>query len=321
MSTSEKSQLPTVQANDSTLATRRLNMRLTDTQFALLLLAPALLILTFTVLYPLLRSIYLSFQSYSLMNLSTGPRYIGLRNFQTLFNDKAYWAIWGTTIVFVISSVGGQFLLGFLTALVLNQNLKYRNLFRGLFLMPWIVPTVVAALLWKWIYNQQYGIFNYVLQSVGIIPAFRAWIGEPGLALFSVVLANIWKGFPFHMIVLLAALQTIPHDLNEAATMDGTSIIQRFRFITLPLMRYIIMIVLIISIIWTFQSFTMIWTMTEGGPVTATTTMAISIFRTAFQNFDLGQSATIGTIWLVALALFTLVFMGVMRGMGRAEYD
>src|SRR4051794_22586003 len=153
MTTSENNQRSTVQASGSTEAVRRLSLHLTDTQFALLLLAPAVLILTFTVLYPLVRSIYLSFQLYSLMNLTTGPRFIGLRNYQTLFNDKAYWGVWGTTIIFVVSSVGGQFLLGFLTALVLNQNLKYRNLFRGLLLMPWIVPTVVAALLWKWIYN------------------------------------------------------------------------------------------------------------------------------------------------------------------------
>ncbi len=312
--TTEASEKTSVLAKSGSPPVAFHRLRLSDTRFSLLLLAPALIVLAFTVLYPLLRGIYLSLQSYSLMNLTTGPRYIGLRNFQTLLNDRTYWSIWGTTLLFVAGSVVGQFAIGFLTALVLNQNLWRRDLFRGLLLMPWIVPTVVAALLWKWIYNQQYGIFNYLLQSAGIIPGFRAWLGEPSLALFSVTLANIWKGFPFHMIVLLAALQTIPHEIVEASIIDGTSLLQRFRFITIPLMRYIIMIVLIISIIWTFQSFTMIWTMTEGGPVIATTTMSISIYRMAFQNFDLGQGAAIGTIWLVVLAVITLVFMRVAGG-------
>ena len=188
-----------------------------------------------------------------------------------------------------IGSVAGQFLLGFITAIVLNQSIISRNLFRGVLLTPWVVPTVVSALLWKWIFNQQYGMFNYILNSLGIIPNFIAWIGDPQTALFSVILANIWKGFPFHMIVLLAALQTIPTEIVEAAVIDGATALQRFRYITLPYLRYIIMIDLLISIIWTFQSFTTIWTMTEGGPITATTTLAISIYRTAFQAFDMGM--------------------------------
>src|SRR5690606_22497800 len=113
---------------------------------------------------------------------------------------------------------------------------------RGLLLVPWIIPTVVASLLWKWIFNQQYGIFNYVLLNVGVISEFRAWIGDPDLAMFSVVLANVWKGFPFHMIILLAALQTVPSETMEAARIDGASRVQRFVHIMLPYLRYIIMI-------------------------------------------------------------------------------
>lgn len=295
--------------------------RLSNTQFSLLLLAPALILLTFTILYPLLRGIYLSFHAYSLVNLGAGTRLVGLHNFKILLSNSAYRDVWITTILFVAGSVGGQFVVGFLTALVLNQDLKQRNLLRGLLLMPWVVPTVVASLLWKWIYNQQYGIFNYVLHALGVIPGFKAWIGNPDLALFSVTLANIWKGFPFHMIVLLAALQTIPRDTVEAAVIDGASTWQRFRHITLPLLRYIIMIDLLISIIWTFQNFTLIWTMTEGGPVTATTTLAISIYRTAFQSFDMGLGAAIGTIWLVVLLVFSVLFVRIVGGTTRTRFE
>ncbi len=295
-----------------TAARRRLT--LTNTQFSIMLLLPALLTLAFTVLYPLLRGIYLSFHSYSLVDLASGIQWVGLDNFKTLLSSSAYRSVWGTTLIFVAGSVGGQFVVGFLTALVLNQDLAQRNLFRGLLLMPWIVPTVVAALLWKWIFNQQYGIFNYVLHSLGLISSFKAWIGDPSLVLFSVTLANIWKGFPFHMIVLLAALQTIPPDIVEAAIIDGATALQRFRYVVLPYLRYIIMIDLLISIIWTFQSFTTIWTMTEGGPVTATTTLAISIYRTAFQAFDIGMGAAIGTIWLMAMLIFSVVFVRLFGG-------
>lgn len=293
--------------------------RLTNTQFSIILLIPTLVILVFTVLYPLIRAIYLSFNSYSLVNLGAGTQWVGLDNFKTLLNSSAYRDVWVTTLLFVIGSVAGQFLLGFITALVLNQTIVSRNLFRGLLLTPWIVPTVVSALLWKWIFNQQYGIFNYILENLGLIANFQAWIGNPELALPSVILANIWKGFPFHMIVLLAALQTIPTDIVEAAIIDGASALQRFRYVTLPYLRYIIMIDLLISIIWTFQSFTTIWTMTEGGPITATTTLAISIYRTAFQAFDMGMGAAIGTIWLVVMFIFSVLFVRIIGGTARLE--
>ena len=298
---------------------RKARLRLSDAQFSLLLLSPALIILVFTVLYPLLRGIYLGFQEFSLMNLTAGPRFIAFQNFKTLLTSPDYRDVWSTTLMFVAGSVGGQFLLGFLTALVLNQEIKQRNLFRGILLTPWIVPTVVAALLWKWIYNQQYGIFNYLLYILGIISDFKAWIGDPNLALFSVTTSMVWKGFPFHMIILLAALQTIPHEITEAAIIDGTSTLQRFRYITLPLLRYIIMIDLLISIIFTFQQFTLIWTMTEGGPITATTTLAISIYRIAFQSFDFGLAAAIGTIWLMVLIIFTVLFVRIVGGGTRTS--
>ncbi|MCP4197694.1 MAG: sugar ABC transporter permease [Proteobacteria bacterium] len=294
--------------------------RLSDTQYSLLLLAPAVLLLSFTVLYPLLRGIALSFHSYNLINLASGTQFIGWDNFKSLLSSPDYRAVWGTTLLFVTGSVAGQFLLGFMIALVLNQKeIKNRNLFRGLLLMPWIVPTVVTALLWKWIFNQQYGVFNYILHSAGIISSFQAWIGDPNLALFSVILANIWKGFPFHMLILLAALQTIPEDFIEAAIIDGATSWQRFRYVVLPLLRYIIMIDLLVSIIWTFQNFTLIWTMTEGGPITATTTLAIGIFRISFQSFDMGLAAAIGTLWLVVLAVFTVLFVRVVGGGFRQD--
>lgn len=295
------------------------SFRLSNTGFSLLLLLPAFLVLSFTILYPLLRGIYLSFNSFSLVNLGAGIEWVGIQNFKTLLSSPAYREVWQTTLLFVLGSVGGQFLLGFLTAIVLNQDLAQRSLLRGLFLVPWIVPTVVASLLFKWIYNQQYGVFNYLLQSIGLIPEFRAWIGDPQLALMSVVLANIWKGFPFHMIVLLAALQTIPAEIVEAATIDGAGMFGRFRYVTLPHLRYIITIDLLISIIWTFQAFTMIWTMTEGGPVTATSTLAISIYRTAFQAFDMGMGAAIGALWLVFMIIFSVLFVRFVGGTTKLE--
>lgn len=287
----------------------------------ILLLAPAMILIALTVLYPLGRGIWLSFQSYSLVD-PMGNGFVGLDNYRALLDSGTYRRVWKITIIFVVASVAGQFLLGFFTAIVLNnRDLKRQGLFRGLLLVPWIVPTVVTSLLWKWIYNQQYGIFNYLLERAGIISEFQAWIGDPDLAMFSVVLANVWKGFPFHMIVLLAALQTIPSDVMEAAEMDGASAFERFRHIVLPYMRYIIMIDLLISIIWTFQNFTLIWTMTEGGPADVTTTLAISIYRTAFQGFDMGMGSAIGTTWLLALFIFSALFIRVVGGRARTQFE
>lgn len=303
------------------LARGGMRWRLTNSQFSLALLAPVLILFVLIVLYPLARAIYLSFHAYSLVNpLASG--FVGLRNFETLLRNPAYREVWVTTIVFVAASVAGQFAIGFLTALVLNNPaIRQRNLFRGLLLMPWVVPTVVTSLLWKWIYNQQYGIFNYLLLKLGVIDGFKAWIGDPQLALFSATLANVWKGFPFHMIVLLAALQTIPNDLVEAAIIDGASVFQRFRDIVLPYLRYIIMIDVLISVIWTFQNFTLIWTMTEGGPGNSTTTLAISIYRTAFQSFDMGLGAASGALWLLGLMLFSAVFIRIVGGQTRTQFE
>lgn len=296
-------------------------IRLGNRSFSLLLLAPALLLLAFTVIYPLARGIWLSFQTYSLVDPSRNG-FAGLDNYRTLLNSQTYRDVWWTTIVFVVLSIAGQFLLGFFTAIVLNnKDLKGTGIFRGLLLVPWIVPTVVTSLLWKWIYNQQYGIFNYVLREAGVISEFKAWIGDPDLAMGAVVLANVWKGFPFHMIILLAALQTVPSDVIEAATIDGASAFERFRHVVLPYMRYIIMIDLLISIIWTFQNFTLIWTMTEGGPVDATTTLAINIYRTAFQGFDMGMGAAIGTTWLLFLFLFSALFIRIVGGRSRTQFE
>lgn len=297
------------------------SLRLSNGLFSFLLLTPALLLLALTVVYPLARGIYLSLQRYSLVD-PMGNGFVGLANYQTLLGSDVYRNVWATTLVFVVASVVGQFGLGFVTALVLNnQDLWRPGLFRGLLLVPWIIPTVVASLLWKWIFNQQYGIFNYVLLNAGFISEFRAWIGDPNLAMFSVVLANIWKGFSFHMIILLAALQTVPSETLEAATIDGASKFQRFVHIVLPYLRYIIMIDLLISIIWTFQNFTLIWTMTEGGPVDATTTLAINIYRTAFQAFDMGLGSAIGTIWLLALLIFSVLFIRFVGGSERTQYE
>jgi multiple sugar transport system permease protein len=296
------------------------HFRLNDTVFSLLLLAPALIILSLVVLYPLVRGVLLSFQSYNLVNITSGAEFIRFQNYKVLLNDPAFMDSWRTTAYFVFISVVGQFILGFGTALVLNQKIWQRDFFRGVILIPWIVPTVVAALLWKWIFNQQYGVFNHLLASIGLITEYQAWIGNPDLALPAVILVNIWRGFPFHMIILLAALQTLPNEVLEAAIIDGASVWQRFIHIVLPLMRYIIMIDLLISIIFSFQQFTLLWIMTEGGPVTATSTLSINIYRAAFQSFDFGIGAAIGTMWLVVLTVFSVLFIRFAGGTGRNRY-
>jgi multiple sugar transport system permease protein len=176
-----------------------------------------------------------------------------------------------------------------------------------------VIPTVVSGLLWTWILNVQYGVLNYLLSSFHLQSSFHAWLSDPALAMFTVIGVTTWKWYPFDMLMLLAALQTVPKDLLEAAAVDGAGAIRRFRHIVIPRLWNVMLSVMLLSLIWSFQEFTMIWTTTKGGPLNLTSTVGIKIYRTAFEFFHLGSAAAMGTMWFIVVLVISAIAIAVFQ--------
>jgi multiple sugar transport system permease protein len=287
----------------SALSTR---FRLSDTQFGILLAMPALALFAAITIYPLFTSMYQGFFKKSL--LFPGQKYVGLDNIQAVL-DKNFEALLRTTLTFTVYATLIPFVVGFAVALILNSSIRGQGLLRSLFLLPWLIPTVVVSFLWMWIFNANYGVLNGFLRQTHLISENINWLGQRDRAMFAVIIAKSWNTFPWMAIMLLAGLQTIPRELNEAAAIDGANRAQVFRHITVPQLRGIIGTVLLLSFIWNFQHFETIYVMTTGGPAKATTTFSIAVYKTAFQKFDLGQAGAIGILWMALLSVVVALYL------------
>lgn len=287
---------------------RRLIPR-SDRGLAYALMAPALLALLIVLLVPLAYNLWLSTFQYNLLR----PRqtaYVGLGNYLAILTNPAHLNSLWTTVRFTALAVVAQTLIGTALALVLNLNFPGNHLVRTLVLMPMLISEVVAALSWRLIFHTEFGLLNYLLGLVGIAP--KVWLGED-LSFISVLMVEIWQHTPFVMLIILAGLQTIPHELIEASMVDGASRWQRFRFVILPLMIPIILLALVFRTMFTLRVFTPVWVLTSGGPADSTLVIGIDIYRTAFRYYDLGAAAALSIILLVATLFITLAYMRLLK--------
>lgn len=278
-----------------------------DRVFVTALLLPALFILTFTIGIPIVKSIYMSFFDVSLLKMKHQP-WNNLANYKEILSDGEFYSAVRVTLTYVACIVGIQFVLGLTLALVLNSSIRFKKLFRTLILIPWIVPTIVASLLWMWLLQPQYGLVNYVLLQLNIIDKPYAWLSDLKLALGAVIITALWRQLPFMSTMLLAGMQGISEDLYEAAQIDGANRRQLLFHITLPLLKNNIKTVSLISIIENFKMFPLFWIMTGGGPLNSTTTLAIHSYKTAFVQLDLGKGAAIGSLWLILMIFISIVY-------------
>ena len=282
--------------------------------FGLLLCSPALLIMAFVLIYPLLRSISLSFQRMNLVYPALNDPFVGLENYIRLFTLEPYFGqVLGTTALFVVVTVTCGFTLGFTLALILQRVRRTRVILQTLFLLPYVVPSVALTLLWMWMFNPSFGVVNYVLKELHIIDQYKRWFVDPNLALVPLMAITVWKGGAFNMIILYAGLQNIPIELYEAASIDGGSALQKFRYVTLPQLRHVITVLLLLSAMYLMQFFTPIWILTRGGPGFSTTTLSIYIYRMAFERYDFGLASALGTLWFLFLAIVTFVILRLSR--------
>jgi multiple sugar transport system permease protein len=273
-------------------------------------MVPAAFILLFFLTYPLGLGAWLGFTD---ARLNRPGIFIGLENYESLSGDPIFWLSVFNTLLYTIVASILKFGLGLWLALILNENMPFKSFFRAVVLLPWVVPTVLSALAFWWLFDTQFSIISWVLMKVGLISSSINFLGDPTNARASVIAANVWRGIPFVAITLLAGLQTISPSLQEAATLDGATPWQRFRYITLPLLTPIIAVVMTFSVLFTFTDFQLIWVLTRGGPLNATHLMATLSFQ-RFSSGQLGEGAAIAVAmvpFLLAAILFS--YFGLQR--------
>ena len=278
-------------------------------RFAYFMILPSMVIITLLTLVPLLDGLIVSIQSQDLARPNP-TRFVGLAHYsRALIEDEDFWSSLGRTLIWTVGSVVGAYCLALSLALLVNIDIQGRKFFRALFLLPWVVPEVSTALLWKWLYGDEFGILNFILKSLGMINSPVLWLADPALAMPSVIAVQIWKLYPVMFIVLLAALQNVPKELHEAATIDGANSRQRFWYITLPFIRGTSVIITLLASIWSFQNFDIIYLLTGGGPAGATKVLATLMYHKAFLGSEMGYAAAIGVLMLVVLLLISIVYL------------
>ncbi len=277
----------------------------------LLFMLPAAIVLLVFLTYPLFLGVWLGLTD---VKVGRPGRFIGLDNYFWLFDDAVFWlSVFNTFLYTVVASII-KFGLGLWLAVILNNHIPFKAFIRAIVLLPFIVPTVLSALAFWWIYDSQDSVISWILIEMGLIEETIDFLGQPNSARASVIAANIWRGIPFVAITLLAGLQTIPPSLHEAATIDGASEWQRFRHITFPLLTPIIAVVMTFSVLFTFTDFQLIWVMTRGGPINATHLMATLSYQRAIVGGSLGEGAAIATAmipFLLSAILFS--YFGLQR--------
>jgi multiple sugar transport system permease protein len=288
---------------------------LSERTFGVLLTLPALALLGAVVLYPLVGALSTSLFEQSLV--LPGRAFVGLDNFRAVLSEN-FWGVLQNTVVFTVGSTVVPVLIGFALALALNTRLPGRAVLRGLFLFPWVIPGVVVSFVWLWIFNANYGLLNGLLVGAGLIDEPVSWFSRPGTAMAAIVVAKSWASFPWIMVMLLAGLQTVPPALHEAAALDGAGALARFWHVTLPHLRGILGIVVLLEVIWNVQHFDMIYVLTGGGPAGSTTTFAVAVYDSAFKAFDLGRAGALGALWLVLILALVVVYVRVSERGERA---
>jgi multiple sugar transport system permease protein len=278
--------------------------------FSWLMMAPPLLFLAALVGYPFCYGILLSLQDRPVAHPGT---FVGLKNFATNFNDPIFWRVALNTFIYTAVATLLKMIGGLALALAMNQQFPLKNLVRALLLLPFIVPTVLSTVAWMWILDPAFSVLNRLLVLLGMPKPGPSWLGNPILAMLSIIMINTWRGLPFYGITLLAGLQTVPPELYEAATIDGASGWQRFRYVTLPLLQPIILIVTLFSVIFTFADFQLVYVLTHGGPQNATQLLATYAFDIAMGAGQLGLGASVALTMLPALALLIVALTIYLR--------
>jgi len=288
---------------------RRMRMSQSDAIMGYLLVAPIVICLLILVVYPFVFAIWISFTD---RMIGQPGNFVGLQNYFYLMGQSNFQATIRNTIVLVGAVQTLKLVLGMGIALLLNQNIRVRSLWRGLILLPWAMPAFVAYITWKLLFAPQGGAFNYILIELGWVQSHVDFLSTKALAMPSVIVASFWRGFPFWVISFLAALQNVPQELYEAAAIDGASAWQRFRHVTMPSIRHVVLVVVLLSTIWTTNSFEAIWLMTQGGPSDATMTFPVLAYF-GMQSLRIGEASAVSVSMLPVFAILVFIVAKMLQ--------
>ena len=278
-------------------------------------LAPLLLIILVFLIVPIAKAAVMSFQYYYIAKPSPdGNYFVGLKNYRAVLTDDYFYNSVKVTAFYIVTTVLGRYVIGFITALLLNTRFLGRGLARALIIIPWAVPEVVACLVWILMYDRDYGIINFLLNNAGILSQNIAYLQDVSIALPAAAVVNIWKGFPFVAVMLLAGMQSVSSDMYEAADIDGAGWIQKVRYITIPSIKSVSGIVFLLLIIWTIKDYAIAYVLTKGGPSRATELLTIYVQQMGFKYFDFGKAAASGMLMLLVSLGFTYFYKVVNRG-------
>ncbi len=285
---------------------------------AWLLMLPLLAVMLSVIGWPFLDTLRLSFTDARLVG--TGGDFVGLDNYRRLFSSAAFRRAFVVTTGFAVVSVFVEMVLGVLVALLLYQDFRGRNVLRALLILPWALPTVVNALLWRLIYNPEYGALNAALVQTGLLGAYRSWLGDPNSALAALIVADAWKNFPLVALISLAALHAVPNDIKAAAIVDGAGPLSRFRYVILPYLAGPLMVALVLRTIEAFKVFDIIWVMTRGGPANSTRTLSILVYQEAFSFQRAGSGASLALIVTLAVTVLAVAYAALIRRAAGARF-
>ncbi len=290
--------------------------------FPYILLLPAIFVVTLFIIYPVCQAVVMSFYNITLTGAGRN-RFVGLFNYRSMLVSREFWGALWVTLLYVIGSVMGAYLIGLATALLISMPILGRKLIRLCLILPWALPQVVVAMIWMLMYDYQYGIVNYLLQSLHVIDRNINWLGDPSrvVPLMAILAPSIWNQYPVATLMLLAGLLMIPADLYEAAAIDGANPLQKFRYVTWPGLRPVTNVLILLFTIWAFKRFDLIYLMTQGGPLQATETIIIQTYLQAFQFWNMGYAASIGTFSLVVSLAFSTGYLLVTRRKGEGALE
>lgn len=278
----------------------------------LLFALPAVVYMMIFVGYPIVHNIILGFQDVDVMNFLRGQKhFIGFDNYVALFHDEVLIKSLVNTLVFTVSCLFFQFLIGFALALFFNRKFSLAKPIRGILMMPWMIPMTVTALMFKFMFSTSVGIVNNILTGTGLTSANIEWLTDQKLAMIPVIIANVWIGIPFNMILISTGLTSIPNELYESAAIDGAGRVQQFFRITLPLMRSTIESILVLGFIYTFKVYDLVYVMTSGGPVNSTQLMSTYSYKLSFDNFLYSKGSAVANILLVILMLVGILYLRI----------
>ncbi|MBI9044217.1 MAG: sugar ABC transporter permease [Anaerolineaceae bacterium] len=279
-----------------------------ERRLGIIMALPAVFFIALVMLFPMAQSFWISLHDWEFLQPASEQIFSGFDNYLYILKDSAFQDSFRLTMIFTVSAVVLEMVLALAIALLLNRDFWGRGFVRTLALLPWAVPSVVNGIMWKWMLNPRYGALNGLLAAMGLIDRYIIWLGDKELAMFMVILADVWKETPFIMLLILAALQTIPKDLYEASKVDGANKLQNLFYITIPLIQPVIFVSIALRTIWALKSFDLIYTLTAGGPSNGTTVMGYYTYLKAFISLDFGKGSAVAYIMTLLVLVLVVIY-------------